>query len=65
MEQDSLSPKEAARVLKVHQDTVFALVRSGQLRSYRVGRAIRIRREWITAFQNGGGAVAIATGGAA
>ena len=39
-----LSVPEAAQILKVHTDTVRALVRSGKLRAKRLGkqRAIRI-----------------------
>lgn len=56
MEQENLSPQEAARILRVHPETVLALVRAGKLRSYRVGRAIRIRMEWLRAFEESGGA---------
>ena len=39
MEQKCVRPAEAARLLGVCRDTVYVLMRSGQLRSVRVGRA--------------------------
>ena len=39
MERKSLRPAEAARLLGVSRETVYVLMRSGQLRSVRLGRA--------------------------
>lgn len=38
---------EAARALGVCRWTVYALIRRGKLRSYKVGRARRTRDSWI------------------
>jgi excisionase family DNA binding protein len=40
--------KEAARILKVHPNFVYALVRKGQLEAGRLGRVIRISREALS-----------------
>jgi excisionase family DNA binding protein len=40
-----LSPSEAAKVLNVAEKTIRALIRNGELKSYRVGRLLRIRSE--------------------
>ena len=39
MERKCVRPAEAARVLGVCRDTIYVLMRSGRLRSVRVGRA--------------------------
>jgi excisionase family DNA binding protein len=39
MERKSVRPREAARLLGVSRETVYVLMRSGQLRSVRLGRA--------------------------
>jgi excisionase family DNA binding protein len=39
MERKSVRPNEAAELLGVCRDTVYALMRSGRLRSVKVGRA--------------------------
>ena len=39
MERKSVRPTEAARLLGVSRKTVYVLMRSGQLRSVRLGRA--------------------------
>ena len=39
MERKSVRPTEAARLLGVSRETVYVLMRSGQLRSVRLGRA--------------------------
>ena len=44
MTDDLLTTNEAASLLRVSQKTVLRLVRSGQLRAHKVGRAWRIRR---------------------
>lgn len=39
-----LTPEEAAKVLRVGRTTVYALVKSGELRPVRIGRSCRISR---------------------
>jgi len=39
MEKKSVRPAEAAELLGICRDTVYVLMRSGQLRSVRAGRA--------------------------
>jgi excisionase family DNA binding protein len=39
MDRKSVRPTEAARLLGVSRETVYVLMRSGQLRSVRLGRA--------------------------
>lgn len=45
-----LHVKDLAEVLSVSQNTAYNLVRSGQIRSIRIGRAYRIPREAIDEF---------------
>lgn len=54
-EPECLSPKQAAKILEVHEDTVLALLRSGALKGFRVGRAWRITRARLNAFCEAGG----------
>jgi excisionase family DNA binding protein len=44
-----LSVQEAAEVLGVAAKTIHALIRRGELRSYRVGRLVRIQRDDLNA----------------
>jgi excisionase family DNA binding protein len=44
---ESLTVAEAADELRLHRETVYKMCRTGQLRSFRSGRAIRIPREGI------------------
>lgn len=44
-EPDSLSPKEYADLKGVHVNTVYRLIKSGELSSERIGRCLRIRKE--------------------
>ena len=37
-----LTPEEAATVLRLSRTTVYALIRSGELRSVHIGRSCRI-----------------------
>ena len=45
-----LNVKDLAAVLSVSQNTAYNLVRSGQVRSIRIGRAYRIPREAVDEF---------------
>jgi excisionase family DNA binding protein len=41
---------QAAEVLHVSRDNIYDLIRTGQLRSIKIGRARRISRQWIAQF---------------
>ncbi len=45
-----LKPPEAARLLSVSRTTVYELAKSGQLKSIRVGRSVRIPESAIAEF---------------
>jgi putative molybdopterin biosynthesis protein len=45
-----LTVKEVARYLKVTPKTVYSLVKSGKLESFRVGRAVRCQGRAVQAF---------------
>lgn len=47
-------PEEAVPMLGVGKNSVYALIRSGQLRSIKVGRKILIPLSAIEEFLNGG-----------
>lgn len=53
-----IKPREAAQVLSIGLSSLYVLIRSGELPSIRVGRAIRIERkqldEWIRQQGEGG-----------
>lgn len=48
--QEFLTVEQAAEVLQVSRDNVYGLIRTGQLRSIKIGRLRRISRRWITQF---------------
>lgn len=50
MSDEVLTVQEVARYLKLAPKTVYALVSSGELRSFRVGRAVRCRKVDVEAF---------------
>lgn len=45
-----LTVEQAAEVLHISRDRVYHLIRSGQLRSIKIGKLRRIAREWIEEF---------------
>ena len=47
-----LHVKDLANVLSVSQNTAYALVRSGQIRSIRTGRTYRIPKDAIIEYLN-------------
>lgn len=47
-----LSVKQVAEILAVSQNTAYALVRSGQIHSIRVGRSYRIPLDAIIKYLN-------------
>ena len=48
--QELLTVEEAAEILHVGRDKVYYLIRTGQLRSVKIGKLRRISREWIAEF---------------
>lgn len=48
--QEFLTVDQAAEVLNVGRDNVYSLIRTGQLRSIKIGRLRRISRQWIAEF---------------
>jgi excisionase family DNA binding protein len=45
MQIESLTPKEVADTLKLNPSTIYGLIQNGTIRSFRIGRTIRVRRE--------------------
>ncbi|AUN38633.1 hypothetical protein ASU32_00255 [Tsukamurella tyrosinosolvens] len=45
-----LTAPEAAEAMRVHLQTVQALIRRGELRAARVGRVYRIRKSWLDEY---------------
>ncbi|MGE5379924.1 MAG: substrate-binding domain-containing protein [Methylocystaceae bacterium] len=55
MSQDnSLTPEEVADLLKIKKNTVYELVKRGDLRAYRIGRKLRIDIEDVEAYKKQG-----------
>lgn len=53
MEKDSaLTPLEVAEMLKISKNTVYELVKRGELNSYRVGNKVRIEMKDIEEYKN-------------
>ena len=48
-----MTPMELCAILKIGRNNIYALLRSGQIRSVRIGRKIRISREAVLEFLNG------------
>lgn len=49
----TLTVQQVAKLLKVSKNTAYRLVRSGTLRSIRVGRQIRVPRSALEDYLNG------------
>lgn len=47
---EALTPREAMAALRISRDTLYNLIRTGQLRSFTIGRARRIPAAEIPAF---------------
>ena len=45
-----LTPEEAATVLRLGRSTVYALIRSGELRSVHIGRSCRISQAEVARY---------------
>lgn len=59
MSQDSpnvLKVPEVAADLRIGRNAAYELVRTGAIRSVRIGRAVRVTREALEAFKAGQGA---------
>ena len=52
---DTLTPEEAAAYLRLNAQTVYRLLRDGQLPGVKVGRQWRIRRAALEQYLDGGG----------
>ena len=52
----ALSMRECANAIGVSERSVWSLVKSGRLASFKVGRSVRISRHAIEAFISQGGA---------
>jgi excisionase family DNA binding protein len=49
-EPEFLTVEETADLLRVGRDKVYHLIRTGQLRSIKIGKLRRVSREWVTEF---------------
>lgn len=49
-EDNSLTPQEVARMLKITKYTVYEMVKRGELPAYRIGRKIRIQQHDVEAY---------------
>jgi excisionase family DNA binding protein len=45
-----LTVAEVAELLKVHKETVLRHARAGNLKSYKIGRALRFTKQQVTEF---------------
>lgn len=45
--------QETAELLKISKDKVYELVRQGQIKCIRMGKAIRVPKKYIEEFING------------
>lgn len=53
-EDSSLTPEEVASTLKIAKNTVYELIKRGELAAYRVGRKIRVDQKDVEAYKNQG-----------
>jgi len=51
MSDNSLTPEEVAAILNITKNTVYEMVKRGELKAYRIGRKIRIDEKEITAYK--------------
>ena len=56
VEQETITPEEAAQYLRVNPQTVYRLLRRGKLPGAKIGHQWRIRRIDLEAFLRRGGA---------
>ncbi len=50
--QTALTPKEVADILKIAKNTVYELIKRGELNAYRVGSKLRIEAEDVEEYKN-------------
>ncbi|MEW9123465.1 MAG: helix-turn-helix transcriptional regulator [Thermotaleaceae bacterium] len=48
----SLTPQEVADLLKIAKNTVYELIKRGELNAYRIGRKVRVDLEDVEAYKN-------------
>jgi putative molybdopterin biosynthesis protein len=53
-EESSLTPEEVAGILKIAKNTVYELVKRGELKAYRVGRKLRFDQKDVETYKNHG-----------
>ena len=46
----SLSTEEVARILHVSKSTIYALIKKGEIVSYKIGRKVRFTQEDVDAY---------------
>jgi excisionase family DNA binding protein len=49
-EPEFLTVEETADLLRIGRDKVYYLIRTGQLRSIKIGKLRRVSREWVREF---------------
>ncbi|MEY8351716.1 helix-turn-helix transcriptional regulator [Lachnospiraceae bacterium 54-53] len=55
MENDLLSAQEIAEILKISRNTVYELIKRGELNSSKVGKQVRVPRSEVNAYLSGEG----------
>lgn len=60
-EETSLKPEEVAGILKITKNTVYELIKRGELKAYRIGRKIRVDFKDVEAYKNKGKGIDIPT----
>lgn len=53
-EESSLTPEEVAGILKIAKNTVYELIKRGDLAAYRIGRKLRVDQRDVEAYKNQG-----------
>lgn len=53
MSDETFTPEEVAKLLKISKYTVYELVKRGELNSYRIGNKVRVQKEDLEAFIQG------------
>ncbi len=52
MDDSALTPQEVADILKIAKNTVYELIKRGELNSYRVGKKVRVDMSDVQAYKN-------------
>ena len=53
MEKNLLTVQDVSELLRVHKNTIYKLIHTGQLRAFKVGRAWRFKFEDVWDFWDG------------